>query len=1249
MSRTRRILLVVAASAGALLVLVVLFGAFVLFTTPGGKLALRIANGRDLPVRAASFDGALVRRFRLYGVALRVEAVEADMDTVTIAWRPRSLRLSRLEFTEIDVAGARVVVHERAESQATAAAVAADTTEGRWKIATERLRVRRATMTAPGGVHLRAVDVTASGEPDGYRADVVAAGDVWRVSNARVFVRVSGTTEGATLDSLDAHALGGNVRGSGFVRWSSALAWNARLQGDSLRAGAIAPAPEEWLGAVSFRLSGSGEIRDDSTRIDVDLASLDGTLRDRPLSARGRASLRGTVIEASDARVTWGSAYATLSGSMAETADVTLDAVIPSLAEILPRASGSGSVKGSITGTPAQIRVNVAATGRGLRAAGRDMPDLDAALDVLLDADNYVPRAADVRRGDIRLAGGTLNVRGRASFPNQGTDAITWDVALDAKDFETSTLTPARWDLRGPVSVRARTSGRLERNDLTGRLELASLSGTLRDRALSGGGTVDVRGREADITNFRLDWGELHLAANGHAGETLDLVLELTAPDLSIVRSDVSGSIVLNGTARGPLRRPAVDATIAADSLRVRGYSVRRLQGDIAFDPEFASPARVDVVALGASAGGAPFDSVRVTLNGPRERHVATVEGKQGAISGALTARGALADTVWTGHIEIPGLRHPRAGVWRTDAPASVRATPSGVALDSLVLVSSGGRLVVRGAWTKGDTANVAVDLDGFPLAILERHFPTGTRVTGTLDGTAAARIDPAGRIFARADLEPGPGRVTYSGKSFAYGGRLIARADASGVVAGVDLALTRGRDSIATIDGDLSIPGFVMGRDSLGAQPIDGTLNLDCADIAPLLFMLAPDLTTNAAGVVTARLKTRGTAGDFRIAGALDLTGSRFDLASGLLLRDVALSLASDGAGQVSIDGNATSGGGRVRLSAATASSGGKFMSGTFSVSGERFQLMNRPEAQVFISPELEVRVADRKLAVTGDVRVPFAHIETTEVPSTAVTPSHDVVFVEDTLATRAPMQVSTKVRVVLGDSVTFSGFGLRTRLDGSLVVEDEVGQPTRGTGEIRLKDGKYRAYGNELTIDPGRFVFGGGPVDNPGLDIRAYRGLTTQNVMAGSGEIVGIKLTGSLRKPQFSVFSNPPMSESETLSYLMLGRPLSSGSSSEQAALANAMMIVGMQQGNQLAGGLGKQFALDDAYIEAGETSREMSFVAGKYLSPKLYVSYATGLFEQTNTFRVRYSLSSRWTVQAENGRYASSDLLYWFERGK
>ena len=117
-----------------------------------------------------------------------------------------------------------------------------------------------------------------------------------------------------------------------------------------------------------------------------------------------------------------------------------------------------------------------------------------------------------------------------------------------------------------------------------------------------------------------------------------------------------------------------------------------------------------------------------------------------------------------------------------------------------------------------------------------------------------------------------------------------------------------------------------------------------------------------------------------------------------------------------------------------------------------------------------------------------------------------------------------------------------------------------------------------------------------------------------------------------------------------LLTGRSPSASDGEESSALASAAMMIGMQQGTEIAGGIGKKLAVDEAYLESGSDVRAASFVAGKYLSPKLYVSYAAGLFESTNTFRVRYSLSRKWTLQTESGTKANStDVLYWFERGK
>ena len=56
------------------------------------------------------------------------------------------------------------------------------------------------------------------------------------------------------------------------------------------------------------------------------------------------------------------------------------------------------------------------------------------------------------------------------------------------------------------------------------------------------------------------------------------------------------------------------------------------------------------------------------------------------------------------------------------------------------------------------------------------------------------------------------------------------------------------------------------------------------------------------------------------------------------------------------------------------------------------------------------------------------------------------------------------------------------------------------------------------------------------------------------------------------------------------------------------------------------------------------------GKYLSPRLYISYGIGLFEPVSTFRIRYLFNEHMTFQAEaSATQSGADVFYTFERGR
>jgi translocation and assembly module TamB len=258
----------------------------------------------------------------------------------------------------------------------------------------------------------------------------------------------------------------------------------------------------------------------------------------------------------------------------------------------------------------------------------------------------------------------------------------------------------------------------------------------------------------------------------------------------------------------------------------------------------------------------------------------------------------------------------------------------------------------------------------------------------------------------------------------------------------------------------------------------------------------------------------------------------------------------------------------------------------------------------------------------------------------STAAKVSNDTVIIGSEQLPEEKWLVTTRVNLALGDKVSFFGFGFEGRLGGKLLVEDVPGQLSIGTGEITIFEGRYRAYGQRLDINNGRLLFTGSALDNPGLDLRAVRDV-------GSNVTVGLQVRGRLQQPQLELFSNPAMGQTDMLSYLLFGRPMEGASDSEGEMMAKAALALGLAGGDSIARQLGDRFGFDEMRVETNNTGDQAALVVGRYLAPKLYVSYGVGLVESVNKVNVRYQLTDRWKLEAESGEHQSADLLFSIER--
>ena len=234
----------------------------------------------------------------------------------------------------------------------------------------------------------------------------------------------------------------------------------------------------------------------------------------------------------------------------------------------------------------------------------------------------------------------------------------------------------------------------------------------------------------------------------------------------------------------------------------------------------------------------------------------------------------------------------------------------------------------------------------------------------------------------------------------------------------------------------------------------------------------------------------------------------------------------------------------------------------------------------------------------------------------------------------------VFSDLTLKLGERVTIDTLGLVGRLSGSLrTVADDTGF-NRGTGELQVEEGKYTAYGRKLDIERGRLQFKDGPLNDPIIDLRA--------VKAFPDITAGVNVRGTLRQPRLTFFSDPPISQSQIVSLLIAGGSLDTvqnapDSAQRNSAARNNMLLQGSAV---LFQQFGSKVGLDDVSVET-DTNNDTSLVLGRYLSPRLYVSYGVSLIESINTIKAHYTIGDHWTIRTEAGTNQSADLVYTIER--
>lgn len=539
----------------------------------------------------------------------------------------------------------------------------------------------------------------------------------------------------------------------------------------------------------------------------------------------------------------------------------------------------------------------------------------------------------------------------------------------------------------------------------------------------------------------------------------------------------------------------------------------------------------------------------------------------------------------------------------------------------------------------------VKVDATKLPLRLLNRlrESDVAERIWGSVDATAAISI-------ARSDGTIGSMSGVFRSENTAITSlddNLTSRlrdwelrwnGNLQQITATVQAYV---EDDMGQILGDLSLTNV------LAEQTLEGSLDLAINDLTLLQWIL-PDLRYVGASAI-ANIVVAGSLPQPTFTGAIELVADEIGFAqSGLLLTKVRIALEDklEQTGLLSLQGQARSGGGWISLDGEIDLPKREL---TLDIDGDTFRAVELAMAEVDVSPDLQVKVANQRIDITGTVTIPYAQINEPDLTSSA-TVSKDVRLLVNgepvTTEDDALYPIHANIRVILSDQVAINAYGFEGNVSGSIRLIEEPNRALRATGSIQVAEGNYEIYGQQLEIQRGVLIYNGGAIDNPGLDLRVVRSAASMTAAASDQISVGAQVGGTLLAPDFRLFSSPTMQDAEILSYLILGRPPGGGGSNNLQL--QALLLIGSQGTDLIGKRLQDTFGLDEFGIDSTADPLDTSFYIGKYLSPKLYVKYGVGLFENTNTFYIRYLLTDKLIIESTTSTEAQGgDILYTIEK--
>lgn len=814
---------------------------------------------------------------------------------------------------------------------------------------------------------------------------------------------------------------------------------------------------------------------------------------------------------------------------------------------------------------------------------------------------------------ELKLSAGQGKAEGHLNL--QYADGVAWDTALDL-----SALNPAYWvaELPGTLAGPLRSKGEFKNEQLKLNADL-DLKGRLRGQTAVLAAKADGAGEQWTLANLDLRLGDNRIQGSGSLQQRLagqiDIKLTRLAQLWPQLRGQINGRLDVAGT----LKAPQGKLGLKGQQLAFADNRLQTLSLDASLDN--AQRAKIDLKGSGLQSGDTQVGTLTASAQGDIRQQKVQLDLAGPLVKLALALDGNLDQGNWRGRL-ASGDVQAGGQDWRLQAPARIERLADGRLTFAAHCWVSGASSLCGEDQRLMPEPKLRYHLKQFPIDSLAAFLPKDFAWQGRLNADLQLDLPASGpKGIVSVDASGGTLRVKDKAQWLDFPYETLK----------LETTLNPRR-----IDTQLNFRGGQLGELLLQAQinplpknkPITGNFSLMGLDLAvarpfvPMVEKLSGKLNGN--GRISGGLLAPQVNGSVNLVGG-EVSGPELPISlEGL---NVQALIAGE---SVQLNGGWRSGkAGQGSLKGQV--DWGQALAMDLQLQGTQLPVTVEPYAELEVAPDLKISLKNDRLAVAGKVRIPRGDITVRELPPSTVKVSDDTVIIgSQTEEGKPPMAMAMDIDVVVGeDRLNFSGFGLTAKVQGQVHIGDNL--DTRG--ELWLNDGRYRAYGQKLDVRRARLLFAG-PLDQPYLDIEAIR--KTDDVTAG------IRLSGSAEQPTTQIFSEPAMSQEQALSYLVLGRPLST-TGEDNNMLAQAALGLGLMGSAGVTSDIANKLGIRDFDLDTQGSGNNTAVVASGKITEKLSLRYGVGVFEPANTIALRYLLSKKVYLEVASGVASSLDIFY------